>query len=263
MNTDTVHRHIDAGELIRLLDGELVAADHAAAEQALAMCDVCRAHAARLRQRTARLTTRLIEADWTAPPAAQALARLEAERLRRRATRRWSVAQQPRLRLAAAIALIVLAGALMVTPAAAWIGRALERAWHALTTPDRPRDDVSAPQAPGAPQQLQEVLERRSFAPAAGAFIVRFVHVEDAVVELTAGTDTLLVAQVLGAPVTEVLQEPRELRIDNPRGAGRSYRITVPRQVSEVRLIVGTAAPVVLTRAELAVGVTRSLRGAP
>jgi len=116
---------------------------------------------------------------------------------------------------------------------------------------------------PVAPQPSQEVVERRSFAPAAGVFTVRFARAEDAVVELRTGTDTLLVAQVLGTPVTEVLQEPRALRIDNPNAAGRTYRITIPTQVSEVHLVIGTAAPIVLTRAQLIGGVTRALGGAP
>jgi anti-sigma factor RsiW len=258
MNTDTAHRHIDAADLIRLLDGELVASDRAAAEQALAVCDVCREQATRLRQRSARLSTRLADADWPAPPAAHAFARLEAARPRRPvAAPRWSFAQQPRLRLAAAIALVMLAGTLTVTPAAAWLGRALERAWHALTSSDAGSGDATAP----AP--TQDIAERRAFVPAAGAFTVHCARAEDAVVELSAGADTLLVLRVFGAPVAEVLQEERTLRIDNPPMSGRVYRIVIPEQVSEVRLVAGAAAPVVVSRVELAAGFTRSLRDVP
>lgn len=263
MNAAGLHTHVDAADLVRLVDGELHEPEARAIQLALEACEVCRDNELRIRRRAAGLALLLTDCDPAAPPAAVALTAIRAAAEARPARQALPGAWRPRrggtgdsrsrLWLAAGIALVVLGSVLFSTPAAAWLARAAERVWSAVTPGTPP---LPAPGPVSAP-----VVERvYEYVPDAGVLALTFPAGSAGVLRLDTVQSATLRLAAAGTAAPEVLLMPSQVRVGAGIGATGDFFIAVPRQVEAVRITVGDGAPVLLSRDRVAGGITVDLR---
>lgn len=250
MQTLLANPHLPDGELVRLLDGELDVAETQRTNVHLAGCVECRARLERLRGRSRRLGGLLRAADWPLPDAAPAPALDTRDELARR--RRASRAAWLR---AAALAALLLGGAVLASPARAWITEWIARQWTAATA--APGAESASPPTP-ASTSGGAAGTRVRFVPAAATFEVDFAARQPGgvlLLEQGNGSDVVVVEVVRGAPGAELLVLPAGVRVRNPANGPAAYRVTVPPGVEQVRVRIAGDAAGDFGGAELARGV--------
>jgi hypothetical protein len=288
MNAGERHTHVDVADLVRLVDGELDEPEAGTIRQALEACDVCRDHELRTRRRAARLALVLADSDPAPPPADAAVAALHAAVAGRaaaaeraaaasRATAEGQPAARPvpgagrgsarrrtgpggrtgvraRRWLAAGIALVVLGSILVSTPAAAWIARAVERVWSAVTAGAPAHDPGPGATAEPAAERVYE------YVPAAGVLDLSFPAGSSGVLRLDTVESATLRLTAAGAAAPEVLLMPSQVRVGGEIGATHEFRVALPPQVDAVRVRVGTGPAVLLSRNRIGAGMNFDLR---
>jgi anti-sigma factor RsiW len=208
-------RHVDDGELIRLLDGECSAEERARIESHLATCAECAQRREGLDGLAHAVSTALVRGD-------------EPVRSLRVPGRRW---RPPAIR-AAAVLLLVSVGvaAASVPPVRAW----LSARWADLR-------GIVAPRATPGPESRGATTVR--FVPTAGAFTIELVARQDTgVLTIDVSADTLASATVTPSLRGEdLIVLPGGLRIVNRPSDRASYEVRLPRGVTEVRIQVADA----------------------
>lgn len=245
-----MNRHLDDGTLVRLLDRERVAWSDVAH---LESCSSCQARSARLAGRSARFSAALASGipDEAQPPTdlwarVQAAAtlepdawqagdgvRLDLDHARRRRHHSPTRASRGRpVATAAALAMLLFAGALTAQPVRQWLAAGIERAVSAL------RGDVDGGAEPTVESATTAVAV--SFVPAVdrieiriderqgeGAVAVLFEDRRDALGEvLTDDNDAAL------------LVLPDGFRVRNDSGRTWSYRFRLPATLEGARVTV-------------------------
>lgn len=242
--------HPPDGELVRLLDGELAAAERTRAEDHVNRCSACRERLHRLERRSTRLTALLQESDWDTPAVSPAFL-AELERKHARAPRmRSRVVERPWLRAAAIIA-VVLGIGLVASPARAWIADWVAAQWAALTLDQQP----AASEKPG-PAPRQAASTRVQFRIEGDELSVEIATRQaGGAITLRTGEGSLVSAEVIGGGAgADLLVLPDGLRIANTAESTAEYRMVVPAQVRRVRVRIGDGPEIVLTAAELTGG---------
>jgi hypothetical protein len=231
-------RHATDGDLIRVIDGELVDADVALGAH-VAGCADCSARLNRLRSISSQVSDALRVVDVAPidpvrirPPFDDVgVARL---RRRRRTVALWS---RPGLRAAAA--LLLLAGVAAASPAARrWI---VERVSRLRGTTPAP---TAEPRQSSSNQPGSSAGSRVWFAPPTGPeLIVRFeTRPASGRLVLQAADDDRASAQVVaGASGEALLILPGEVRVRNSAASVADYRLTLPPSVRRVRVHIGPA----------------------
>ena len=230
-------QHATDGDLVRVIDGELAAAD-AVLGAHVTDCAECSARLARLRSISDGIGDLLRATDVgpvdpmrIRPPLdAVGVARL---RRRRRAVAIWS---RPGVRAAAA--LLLLAGVAAASPAARrWIADGIGRLRGATPAPpteprqpSRPSQAASGSRVWFAPPTGPELVVRFETRPASGTLALQGTEDERASVQVVArgSSEALLVL-------------PGEVRIRNSVTSVADYRLTLPSTVRRVRVHVGAA----------------------
>lgn len=220
--------HLQDGELVRLVDGELASEERSAAEAHLRACDRCRLARDRIAERTATVSGALALMDRDSapslPPAAPAPEARSAH---------W-------LRAAAIAALIITVGALGSSTVRAWIATRWEAVHGPVakvfeSTGDRgPETFGTAVRARFVPRS-GAILVRLESRPAGGVLVVETSQDDSGSVLFFAGTDE----GILILPTGLVIQNAPDSRAD--------YRLVVPREVTSITTITGADTLAVLS----------------
>ena len=230
--------HASDAELVRLLDGEATPRLAGDAEAHVAACADCSARLAQLRARSFSLSALLLATDPPTP---------SLDRLRPPA--RPSVRHAPRLRVAAALLVAAAGIAAAATPGV--------RGWIATRVSSE------------TPSERGTAATRATPAPESGGAVIGFaveraelaVHVmlpqTSGVLELRAGDDALVHAEVVHGASEGLVVLPGTLRISNHEGSTASYRVTLPPAITAVVVRVGGAAPRRVARAVVKEGAVR------
>lgn len=230
-------------ELIRYLDGELVDAESEALSARLAAEPGLSERLDTLRRRSARLSVLLAEADPTdleVHRSAHAILATLRESSRQRvlpaASQPWFRRAPVAMRAAAAIALL-LGLALAVPPARAWVVERVREVAEALglTSPSAPVPEAS-PDVSGAQPVGAEVGVTFTVAP--GTFEVQVPQPVGNLI-LRRGDGATGSAEAPGVPGVSFVVLPGGLRIEGPASASASYVVTLPAEVTSVRVRVG------------------------
>ena len=260
MPTPLTEEHLADEHFVRLLDGQLEAAERPRVEGHAARCEACGARLRQLRRRSARLTGILLASDPQAPPApAHAPDELALRRTRRAGSA--VPAARPWLRAAAAVALLLAAG-LAASPRRAVVADWLRAQWARIAAPDA-RDAAPAMEAPTAAPEVAESGARVQFTPQGAAFTLEVAAPQAAgAVEVRRAAGASATAeQTGGGAQAELLVLPAGVRIRNAPGATADYRVTVPASVRTVRVRVGERRETTLTADEVAAGARVELGG--
>ena len=255
MPTPLAEGHLEDGEFVRLLDGELDAGEAARAEAHAAGCEPCARRLGQLRRRSARLSGILLASDPATPPAPA----LDELTLRRAARERRSVAA-PRLWLrAATVAALLLAAGVVASPLRAVVADWLRTQWERIA----PGAEAPAPAvAPAASPSGPASGARVQFTPQGTVFTLEVAATQAAgALEIRrAGGATATAEQLGGAPQADLLVLPAGVRIRNAPGSTADYRVIVPATARTVRVRIGEGRERVLTAEELAGGARVELR---
>lgn len=205
--------HPDDGDLVRLLDGALALDERPRVESHVRECLDCRARRSRIERRAARLSVMLRAADIPAPTTAL---RIAVRRPAATAVRRWRMA---------AVVVLALGGAMMVTPVRAWVVSTARAVWARATGGVSSATEESFPSSavsfvPGGP-----VLTIRVPAAEAGAVTI----------QRTAGER----ASAFGAGNGSVLVLPDEFRFAGNTDPVPDYQVRIPETIGMVRVWVG------------------------
>jgi len=221
--------HLQDGELVRLLDGELASEERSAAEAHLRACDRCRLARDRIAERTARVSGALALMDRESAPSLSAAAPAPDER-----SPRW-------LRAAAIAALIITVGALGSSTVRAWIATRWEAVHSTVARVSESAGD-HGPETLGMPAvrarfvpRSSALLVRLENRPAGGVLAVETSQDDSGSVLFFAGTDE------------GILILPTGLVIQNAPGSRADYRLVVPRQVTSITTITGADTLAVLS----------------
>lgn len=207
-------RHLEDGELIRLLDGECDSAEERRFRPHLEACSVCQRNADTLRRLSQQFSTAVVELEEPTPPA--------------RAKPPWR-AMRPRLRrslLSGAGVLAVVASLFAVTPVRAWMA---ER-WEAIRTLilGSEADD----------QQGQQASSVVSFVPTGASFLIDFTGTQSrGTLSLTVDSVASASARIVGGGGNDEIVVLREgLRIRNSAESSASYELRLPRYLESVEV---------------------------
>ena len=241
---------LEAGLLVRYVDGELDDAEEREVARHLAACDACRGRAADLEERSQHVSKTLQSADFTVPEGGE---RTEVRgvvsrpRSRQAGSRPGTVDRRVSTTLLAACLALVFVGTAVV--ASAQIRSWMTAVWGGA--PDAVEDaGVPAAARGGDPEPGRAALEFRPAGPAldvvlgtiqaGGVLVVRFAHGESATVSVAGGGTERLSVGGDG------------LRIDNAAGARTSYELILPAHVRRVSVGVGDREPVEWSRTDAA-----------
>ena len=230
--------------LVRLIDGEVLVEEQAAAAHATT-CSACQARTELLKRRRARLTELLTATDAPAVPVPNAaeLMAIAAGRTARHTNVRPLTAKAPSVgrpsrrptRRTLAAAVLVLSGAaLAAQPVSRWV----VARWH--------MSDVPAPTPPATSAGSEPVSSPAaiSFVPQPGEFTIRFDAVPTAGhLTLRAGTSPKVDADITADAKDEgFFVLPDGLRIRNSATSLAEYDLTLPPSLTRVRVQIGTGA---------------------
>lgn len=241
--TEAPAPHPSDGDLVRLLDGET---EDPALEEHLGACDDCRRRYRRIAGWSRQVGRALDAADPL----------VEEPEDRDREAEASGGLSVPRWAKAAAVALLVLAGALALEPVRAWVVDRAERVARHLGFVEPRAPDAGAADGGASIAFVPEGRRLR-------------IQVEapqpEGELEVTAGPgDGRVRASVVGGepgaggPAPGFAAFPSELRIRNGSGSAASYRVTVPASLQEVEIRLGDRRLARLAGDELAPGATRS-----
>lgn len=229
--------HLDDGDLIRYVDGELTPAESYHVDVHVATCSACARRLDALQQQASRFSE-LVSRVEIAPISDIRRARSLAEVQRAASKSRPQFLQRPGWIRAAAAVLVAFSTVAGVSPLRAWV---VER-WHDLVDQLRV-DGTATPLASAEEDRGPSVV---SFVPTAETFELRILGTQKTgVVQLRAGDDALASAQVLGGTGGEGLVIlPSGVRVANEARSTASYMITVPASVRVVIVQIGDADPI-------------------
>lgn len=237
------NRHLEDGQLIRYIDGEVSSDERRSWEHHLASCRRCRTDVEVLRDQSATITEWLTRADFERPARDEVVfsgAAPPAPVTRRHGVPARTPARRPRLSLtdgvawlkAAAIVLLVAAPLVAISPAREWVADRLGLAGteqSALTGVMESAVELDA----------TEAVVR--FAPAPGGFRVTVSTAQErgAITLGRVGPGEEALFEVSGdAPRPEAVVSARGIRIDNEPSATASYTLLLPPEVTAVDVIV-------------------------
>lgn len=237
MTTTQADQHVTDGEVLRALDQQLEPSERARVTAHLESCDQCAALLTRARRRQQRLAQLLRDTDFDTPattlrPSDSPVidSRVARQRRAQRIARTW---QQPWLRVAAAIVLL-LGVTLTITPVRALVVDWVREQWSRLVNADRSAEPATAPEAVTAP-----IGPRIEFTHEATEFRIEFT-VAQSTGSLAArqGAGEQVIAEST-SPNAELLVLPTGLRVDNRQAPGASYTLVLPSSVSTLVVQVG------------------------
>lgn len=226
--------HLTEGELVRYLDGEIEAGERSRIAEHLLACSSCRAQLEQIRSAREELEGLLNQAEISPDAARKEAARAAMERALAQSRRRAA----PRFRgawlRAAAVATVLLASTLSISPARAWVAQL----WHGAVEQVERLAGVEAP-AP-APVELSLSNATIGFVPRGERFLLE--------VRSTQRSGSLVLGIADGASVTASASGEEEIallvrqdgmRIENSPNNTADYAIRLPAQLREVRIRVG------------------------
>ncbi len=232
-------RHLEDGDVIRLLDGECPPEETREFDSHLGTCDECRHKMDELTLLSRQFGSALELADEPAASgeanAPQVIGTIRPSEARVHWTR-WRIT-----RAAAAIALIVAAVA--ASPARAWL---VER-WHDLKSlvvgsPVEQPETTPVSVLPGEPASVV------TFTPTGSDFTLRFAHAQSGgtlylTVEATASASAGIVD---GDGTEEIVVLSDGFQIRNRATSSASYRVRLPNRLSTITLQIGDIEDLVL-----------------
>lgn len=261
MRTINGQTHLEDGDLVRLLGGELSVDERAAAEAHLGRCDACaaRLHACRAEVQDAMRLLGALPVGTIDPArrarslaavrqaASRRAAPVDVPRIAPRTLRRPRFMPSTALARAAAVAALLVAGGVAASPAGAWIV-------------DRVRDIFQPAEPVAVVEPVPSVLPAHSsmvaFTPVGDELVLEFrtgqaqgdlvIHVEDepgASVRVSGGEGHL-----------DVVVLPGSLVIQNHYQVVAAYEVVVPARLQSLRVRVGDAEEMVLSPVELGAG---------
>lgn len=217
--------HLEDGELVRLMDGELGAGERSIAEAHVAACGRCRIAHDRIAERTALVSSVLaLIDDVRACNDAGAVRSTEFGRASRAG---W-------LKAAAIAAMVVAIGALGSSNVRGWIVERWEAVLASVAGSSEPAaDTVSGPPGPAA--------VRARFVPHSEALFVRLENnAAGGVLTVEISEDESQSVVFMSEAEEGVLVLPTGLVIQNAPGSRADYRLLVPPTVTTVTAIVDT-----------------------
>ena len=216
--------HLEDGELVRLLDGELGPGERSVAEAHVAACGRCRIAHDRIAARTARVSSALALIDGVR-------ARNGSEAIRSTEFRRAPGAGW--LRAAVIAALVVAIGALGSSTVRGWIVEGWEAVLGVSGSSEPAADPASGPPGPGA--------VRARFVPRSGALLVRLENrPAGGVLSVEISEDGSRSVVFMSGSEEGLLVLPAGLVIQNAPGSRADYRLLIPRDLTSVTAIAGT-----------------------
>ena len=232
-------RHLEDGDVIRLLDGECSPEETGLLRPHLERCDECRHKLDELTLLSRQFSSALELADAPAPPeettAPQVIGTIRPSPPRQHWTR-WRVT-----RAAAAIAL--LAAALTATPARAW----LVQRWHDLKSLAMGAP-VEQPEVTPPPAQPVEPGSVITFTPAGPQFTLRVAHTQPGgTLYLTVDATASASAGIVGGDGSEEIVVMSDgFQIRNRATSTASYRVRLPNHLSTITVHIGDREELVL-----------------
>jgi hypothetical protein len=250
MSHDPGALHISDEALLAHLDGEPEVTENPEVREHLGRCADCRERLEAIGALSAEFDGEMRGLDLSAPEALLPSSLAEVQRRARAHPR----AERPILRQAAAVLLVLGAGALVATPLAArvlvWVGRQLRDGAPTATAPQRP---APRPAAPPADPEAADRSEFR-FVPEGAELRLTFASAqEQGTLRVGTTEETSASFRVLGADAARsaVLVLPSEIRVRNGGIARASYQLSVPGTVTLVTVVVGARAPIEIRPASL------------
>lgn len=236
-------KHIEDGDIIRLLDGECVPDEERLIRRHLLECDRCRREADELERLSRGFGFLLQRADLVPVPTDGTNRRPEETAVTHALKPRWTRIRI--LKAAAAVALVITA--IGVSPARAW----LVDGWQAIRSLFT--EESAAPTQPSSPSETATAPAVVTFTPRGPEFTIDVSSAQaTGKISLAIDSAPLASARVLGGDGSEELIVHRGgLRIVNTPTSSASYEIAVPRSVSTLELIVAGRIVLSLSEAEL------------
>jgi anti-sigma factor RsiW len=225
-------RHMEDGDVIRLLDGECSQEEARLFHAHLHECDECRCKMDELCQLSQDFSCALQLEDQPATPRdsspPEVVGKIRPSVLQRHWSR-WRVTR-------AAAAIVILTAALSATPARAWLA---ER-WDALKSlvVGAPAEQPEAVPAPIEPRELGPVI---TFTPAGPEFTLRIVHVQaGGTLYLTVDPTASASAGVIGGDGSEeIVVLPDGFQIRNAATSTASYEVRLPSHLETLEVHIG------------------------
>jgi hypothetical protein len=234
--------HLDEGELIRHLDGELTAEERPKVAAHLLSCRACAESLQSIRDERTQLDELL--RDLTVPAISMERRQRSLDAVRSAARRRpvrvgfWS---RPAIR-AAAVAGLVATSALTASPVRAWLAEMWRSAGANI--------GVLAPVAVREAAPISLANATVGFVPAGDVFSIEIesFQAQGNLILGVAGGEAVNARSVGETPVDLVVL-PTGMRIQNVAGSSADYTVSLPLTLSEVRVRIGDA-PVTVYRME-------------
>jgi hypothetical protein len=236
-------KHIEDGDIIRLLDGECVPDEERLIREHLLECVRCRREADELERLSRGFGLLLQRADVIPATTDGTNKRGEETAVTHTLKPRWTRIRV--LKAAAAVALVITA--IGVSPARAW----LVDGWQAIRSLFS--EESAAPIQPPSPSETATAPAVVTFTPRGPAFTIDVSSAQvTGKVSLAIDSGPLASARVLGGDGSEEFIVHRGgLRIVNTPTSSASYEIVVPRSVSTLELTVAGRTVLSLSEAEL------------
>ena len=226
-------RHLDDGDLIRLLDGECSPEEAEQIRAHIDNCPECKDNADTLTNASERFSSLLFELEPSAPR--EVVQSSDASKASVRSRSHPFRFVSPRvLRAAAVLAAMVLVFA--ATPARAWLVQGWE-ALRALVTADNSESSVEAEVLEIARPEVSSVIR---FTPSGAAFRLEFLDRPAAgTLVLLFDSATTASAGIIGGDGTEgMILLPDGLRVGNSASSLASYEVRLPLSLSVVEVLV-------------------------
>jgi len=222
-------RHMEDGDVIRLLDGECSQEEARLFRTHMHECEACRRMMDELRQLSEQFSSALQLTDEPpalSPPEVVGTIRPPVPQPH---WTRWRVTR-------AAAAIVMLAAALSATPARAWLA---ER-WESLKSlvVGAP---VEQPETAPAPAQLRDPASVITFAPAGPEFTLRVMHAQaGGTLYLTVDPTASASAGVIGGDGSEeIVVLPNGFQIHNVATSTASYEVRLPDYLETLAVRIG------------------------
>ena len=225
-------RHMEDGDVIRLLDGECSQQEARLFRTHLHQCDDCLRKMDELRQLSQDLSSALQLADAPPKPRDSSPPEVVGTILPPVPHRHWTRWRVTR----AAAALVILAAALSATPARAWLA---ER-WDSLKSlvVGAPGEQPEVAPAPIEPRELGSVI---TFTPAGPEFTLWIVHLQaEGTLYLTVDPTASASAGVIGGDGSEeIVVLPDGFQIRNAATSTASYEVRLPNHLETLEVRIG------------------------
>jgi hypothetical protein len=228
-------RHLEDGDVIRLLDGECSEQEAQSFHTHLDRCDDCQRKMDELRHLSQQFSSALQVADEA--PATGDSRPPEVVGTIRPAPRRWHWTRWRVTRAAAAI--VILAAALSATPARAW----LVDGWDTLRSLLM-RESTEQPEVAPAPVESAEPSSVITFAPAGPEFMLQVIQVQaEGTLYLTVAPTVSASAGVIGGSGgEEIVVLPNGFQIRNAATSTASYEVRLPNHLAALDVRIGDRA---------------------